>query len=84
MEVLAEGSPASAGATALPAKVESVERLGNISFVYLNAGTPDVLTVQVMGHSALESGQSVQAVLRPANVHVFNASGAAMATAAAT
>jgi len=84
MEILAEGSTAPAGATVLPAKVESVERLGNISFVYLNAGTPDVLTVQVMGHSALAGGQSVRAVLRPAQVHVFNAAGASIATAAAT
>jgi len=71
-----------AGTTALPAKVESVERLGNITFVYLNAGAPDVLTVQVMGQTALESGQAVLVGLKPGQLHVFDAAGKAIVSPA--
>jgi ABC-type sugar transport system ATPase subunit len=83
-EIIAMGSPAPLGATVLHAKVESVERLGNITFVYLDAGTSDLITVQVMSHTPLESGQRVQAVVRPQNTHVFNAGGASIAVAAGT
>ena len=83
-EIIAVDDPAPLGATVLHAKVESVERLGNITFVYLDAGTPDLITVQVMGHSLLQSGQRVQAVVRAQNTHVFNAGGASIAVAAGT
>ena len=81
-EALEIVSSITAGATALPANVESVERLGNITFVYLNAGAPDVLTVQVMGQTALESGQAVLIGLKPGRLHVFNAAGKAIASPA--
>jgi ABC-type sugar transport system ATPase subunit len=71
-----------AGDTALPAKVESVERLGNITFVYLDAGAPDVITVQVIGQTALTPGQAVQIGLRPSQLYVFDAAGKAIASAA--
>jgi multiple sugar transport system ATP-binding protein/lactose/L-arabinose transport system ATP-binding protein len=70
-----------AGLTALPARVESVERLGNITYAYLDGGTPEVITVQVMGHSDLQPGQEVQVGLRSDQVHVFDAAGAVMASA---
>ena len=75
-------SGASAGVTTLPAKVESVERLGNITFVYLDAGTPEVVTVQVMGLTPLEPGQTVQVGFKPAQLYVFDAAGKAIASAA--
>ncbi len=81
LEVLAAGATVPPGLTALPAKVESVERLGNITYAYLDGGTPEVITVQVMGHSDLEPGQEVQVGLRPDQVHVFDAAGAVMASA---
>jgi len=81
LEVVAAGAAVPAGLTALPARVESVERLGNITYAYLDGGTPEVITVQVMGHSDLEPGQQVQVGLRPDQVHVFDAAGAVMASA---
>ncbi len=73
---------AAAGGSALPARVESVERLGNITFVYLDAGAPDVITVQVMGPTALASGQMVQVGLQPSQLYVFDAAGRAIGQAA--
>jgi ABC-type sugar transport system ATPase subunit len=73
-----------AGMTALPARVESVERLGNIAFAYLDAGTPEVVTVQLMSHSDLRSGSEVNIGLRPTSLHLFNASGDAVLHATAT
>ena len=67
--------------TALPARVELVERLGNITFAYLDGGTPELITVQVMGHSDLAAGQEVQVGLRADQMHVFDAAGAVMASA---
>jgi ABC-type sugar transport system ATPase subunit len=83
LEVVAKGAAVPAGLTALPARVESVERLGNITYAYLDGGTPEVITVQVMGHSDLEPGQEVQVGLRADQVHVFDAAGAVMVSAVA-
>ena len=65
----------------LPAQVESVERLGNITFAYLDAGTPEVITVQLIGPSDLEAGQAVQIALRVDQMHVFDRHGVAVAPA---
>ena len=81
LEVISPGEAMPTGMTALPAKVESVERLGNITYAYLDGGTPEVITVQVMGHSDLAAGQEVQVGMRPGQVHVFDAAGAVMAPA---
>ena len=76
VQILAAGE-APAGAAALPARIESVERLGNITYAYLDGGTPDVITVQVIGDADLESGQDVQVAMKSSALHVFNASGGA-------
>ena len=83
-EIIPSGASAPAGVTALPAKVESVERLGNITFAYLEAGTPDVVTVQVMGLTTLESGQTAQVGFKSDQLYVFDATGKAIASAANT
>jgi multiple sugar transport system ATP-binding protein len=77
VHILGAGTPA--GEAALPARIESVERLGNITYAYLDGGTPDVITVQVIGDADLESGQDVQVGVKPASLHVFNANGGAIA-----
>jgi ABC-type sugar transport system ATPase subunit len=82
MEILPAGATAPAGLELLKARVESVERLGNITFAYLDAGTPELITVQVMGHSPLAGGQEVQVGLRTSQMHVFDAGGTAIAVAA--
>jgi ABC-type sugar transport system ATPase subunit len=63
------------GGSALPARIESVERLGNITYAYLDAGTPDLVTVQVMGDVALEAGREVAVSFRASDLHVFNSRG---------
>ena len=82
LQIFTEGAALAGGLAGLPAKVESVERLGNITFAYLDAGTPELITVQVMGPTALSSGQMVQVGLAPSQVYVFDAAGAAIASAA--
>ncbi len=81
LQIFADGEAVPGGMTALPARVESVERLGNITFAYLDGGTPEVITVQVMGPTALQSGQQVQVGLHPGQFYVFDAAGAAIAPA---
>jgi ABC-type sugar transport system ATPase subunit len=80
-EVLAIIAADASGMTALPAKVESIERLGNITFAYLDAGTSELLTMQVIGHSDLEPEDTVRVGIRTQDVHVFNAAGAVMTSA---
>ncbi|WDR03915.1 sn-glycerol-3-phosphate ABC transporter ATP-binding protein UgpC [Devosia algicola] len=81
LELIAAEEAVPDGITALPARVESVERLGNITFVYLDAGAPDVVTIQLIGHSPLTSGKQVRVGLRADHVHIFNAGGSAITTA---
>ena len=81
LEIVGSGAMPSSR-TALAAKVESIERLGNITFVYLDCGASELVTVQVMGQSALVPGQTVQIGLHPAQLHIFDAAGTAIAAAA--
>ena len=62
----------------LPATVETVERLGNITFAYLNIGLPDLLTVQIIGEMPVTNGQDVQLSLTPSALHVFDQAGTAL------
>ena len=78
--VLPRNEPVPLGETVLPARVVSLERLGNITFAYLDGGTPEVITVQIMGAVGIEVGQTVNLGFRAANVHVFDRSGAALAS----
>ena len=68
----------------LPARIESIERLGNITYAYLDGGTPEVITVQIMGDAALAAGQDVRVGLSPTSLHIFDAAGAALGPAAAS
>ena len=67
-----------AGTAGLPATIETVERLGNITFAYLNIGAPDLLTVQIMGNQQVSNGQEVQLSLTPSTLHVFDEAGTAL------
>jgi len=62
----------------LPATVETVERLANITFAYLNIGLPGFLTVQIMGEMHVTNGQGVQLSLTPSALHVFDKAGTAL------
>jgi len=82
LQIVATGAALPAGVAGLPARVESVERLGNITYAYLDAGAPEVVTVQVMGPTDLASGDAVQVGLEPSQLYVFDAAGAAIAPVA--
>jgi ABC-type sugar transport system ATPase subunit len=82
LQIFADDRTLPAGLTALPAKVEAIERLGNITFAYLDGGTPEVITVQVTGPADFAPGQQVLVGMRAEGIHVFDSSGAAMAVAA--
>ena len=82
VEVVPQGAKTPQGMTTLPARIESVERLGNITYAYLDGGTPEVITVQVMGDVEIEPGQDVRVGMRPDSLHIFDATGAVMATGA--
>ncbi len=76
--VLPEGTTAPAGMIALPAHVETIERLGNITFAYMDIGATDLTTVQIIGPVLLKHEQPVTLVIDPATMHVFAASGEAI------
>ncbi|WP_423066498.1 ABC transporter ATP-binding protein [Devosia sp. CN2-171] len=78
LEVIGGDASVPTGMAALPARIESVERLGNVTYAYLDGGTPEVITVQVMGDAPLEPGQDVKVGIRPSTLHVFDARGAAL------
>ncbi|MCC5976018.1 MAG: sn-glycerol-3-phosphate ABC transporter ATP-binding protein UgpC [Rubellimicrobium sp.] len=66
---------------ALQARVETVERLGNITFVYLDPGAGDLLTLQIMGDLALANGDTVRAIADADSIHVFDDKGRSMTAA---
>ena len=82
LQIFADGGVLPAGMTGMPARVESIERLGNITFAYLDGGTPEVITVQVMGQADFSPGQQVQVGIQPSQLYVFGANGTAIASAA--
>ena len=73
--ILQEAAP---GLIALPAKVEVIERLGNITFAYLDIGASEMITVQIIGLSRLSQGQPVTLTIDPRQLHVFATKGAAL------
>ena len=74
-EAISVLAPTEAG---LSATIETVERLGNITFAYLNTGAPDPVTVQIMGDQPVTNGQNVRLGLNPARMHAFDEAGTAM------
>ena len=80
LRIGAANAAAAAGTPVLHARVETVERLGNITFAYLDFGSEDFLTVQVMGDVALSNGDAVSASCDPAAIHVFDARGRCLTT----
>ena len=81
LDVTASDRPAPAGYGALGARVESVERLGNITYAYLDAGGDELVTVQMPGMSEIGAGEHVRLLLDPDRIHVFDAGGAALIAA---
>ncbi len=64
----------------LQARVETVERLGNITFVYLDTGAEDFLTMQVVGDLDLANGDAVTVTCPVLGLHVFDDGGRSLTT----
>ncbi len=64
---------------ALPVVVRHVERLGDVSLLYVDFGapTPKVLTVRVEGSVRPAQGSSMALQLRPHDLHLFDSAGLA-------
>jgi hypothetical protein len=58
--------------------VEIVERLGNITFAYLDIGGAELITVQIIGLSRLAQGETVTLTIDPRQIHVFAETGVAL------
>ena len=63
------------GAVSLHGRVETIERLGNVTYVYLDLGPPNLVTVQRTGHVAARGGDDVAMTFMPDRLHVFDAGG---------
>lgn len=62
----------------LAARVDTMERLGNINFGYFNAGSEDLVTVQIMGETTLAHGNEITLGLPGDKLHLFHADGRAL------
>ena len=62
-------------AVSLHGRIETIERLGNITYVYLDMGLPELVTVQMSGHVAHEGGEDVRMTFAADRLHVFDAQG---------
>jgi ABC-type sugar transport system ATPase subunit len=59
----------------LAGRVETVERLGNINFAYVNVGGEVSVTVQMMGAVAFGHGDQVDLTVPVDEIHVFDDTG---------
>ncbi len=65
--------------TGLAATLVSLERLGNISFAYLDIGAAELCTVQLLGPVDIEAGTKVHLALPATAFHVFDKAGRSVA-----
>ncbi|WP_421724668.1 ABC transporter ATP-binding protein [Bauldia sp.] len=65
----------------IEATVETVERLGNISYGYFDVGAEDFVTSQIIGLSPLKGGDQVTLGIPTRHMHVFDETGAALGAA---
>ncbi len=79
---IAGGTPP-AGTLEIPARVDSVERLGNVTYTYIDVGSDELLTVQSGGDVQLKSGDQALAAIQPESFHVFDAAGKTILSASA-
>ena len=75
--LLGDVSAAEAGSTALQARVEHVEQLGDSSLLYLSLAAGGLLTARIEGHADAAAGQVLAVSLRPGALHLFDSDGRA-------
>ncbi len=82
--VLAAADMVPLGMMAWPARIETVERLGNMMFAFLDIGGADPVTVQIFGDLAPQIGEAVRLGLPHASLHVLDPNGTALRHATAS
>jgi len=60
---------------AIHAKIEAMERLGNVTYVYADVGLSQLLTIQVSADFTPEIGDQLSIALDPEQFHLFDKSG---------
>lgn len=64
-----------AGEGAITARTVTVERLGNVTYAYLDAGLAELLTVQVPASEVIEEDAEISLTFEPADLHLFDEAG---------
>ena len=59
----------------LKGRVQSADRLGNITYAYIAAGQGSTLTVQTFINRKIKTGSEVTLSVSPERIHVFNSEG---------
>ncbi len=59
----------------LKGRVQSADRLGNITYAYVDAGKGSTLTVQTFINRNIKTGSDVTLSVSPERIHVFNSEG---------
>ncbi len=62
----------------IAAQVQTVEHLGSESYLHLNVGSGEALTVRINGETSAVPDQQVQLKMEPKSLHLFNREGLAM------
>ncbi len=68
-------SEVSAADLVLKGRVQSADRLGNITYAYVDAGLSSTLTVQTFTHRSIKTGSDVMLSVSPERIDVFNSDG---------
>ena len=77
-EIADENSAPSVDALVVRGKVETVDRHGNITYVYLDAGLGDLLTVQALPSVNFTTGDDLCLTAPPSALHIFDDAGIAL------
>lgn len=70
-----DGDAAPSGSLILNGSVENADRLGNITYAYVDVGLPSTLTVQTFRNRNIKTDSQVTLAVPPDRVAVFNANG---------
>lgn len=66
---------AMSGSVVFEGQLEAVERLGNITFAYVDLGMGELATVQAAGHFDGQAGGTTSLSFSPQRIHVFDDAG---------
>lgn len=70
-----QNTSAGQGEIVIPARIETVERLGNVSFVYADAGLPDLITIQLGATAKIRPEAAINLKISIDQLHFFDDTG---------